>query len=138
MRLTFWFCTLWAELCARRLVYLSAHLNKFCTQIKSLSFTLFIVTSFSFLNVNLVLPCSGPGSRSGTYVATIATENGYVATIATQIGHVATIATHLGMLRLCATEEILCGFARPKCGMLRQTEIRKSLTSGCSQSSSAC
>ena len=34
-----------------------------------------------------------PGSRSGTYVATIATQSGCFATIATQIGFVATIAT---------------------------------------------
>ena len=33
------------------------------------------------------------GSRSGTYVATIATQSGCFATIATQIGFVATIAT---------------------------------------------
>ena len=77
-----------------------------------------------------------PGSRSGTYVATIATQNGYVATIATQIRYVATIATQNGyvatlrdrrnFMRLCATEETLCDFARPKYGMLRlcATQVR--------------
>ena len=36
------------------------------------------------------------GSRSRTYVATIANQNGYVATIATQIGYFASIATQNG------------------------------------------
>ena len=63
-----------------------------------------------------------PGSSSGIYVATIATQNGCVATIASQIGYVAkiatqygyaaTIVTEMGMLRICATE-IFARFARP-------------------------
>ena len=48
-----------------------------------------------FLIVKALKICN-PGSRSGTYATTIATQNGYVATIATQIGYVAAIATQNG------------------------------------------
>ena len=50
-----------------------------------------------------------PGSRLGTYVATIATENGHVVTIVTQKRYVTTIATQNGYIatlrdrNFCAT-----------------------------------
>ena len=58
-------------------------------------------TSFTFLfqpaSDNWYVACQHKKrhrvARSGTYVASIATQNGYVATISTQIGYVATIAT---------------------------------------------
>ena len=51
-----------------------------------------------FLIVKALKICN-PGSRSGTYVATIATQIGYVATIATQNGYFAILSDR----NVCAT-----------------------------------
>ena len=60
-----------------------------------------------------------PGSRSGTYFATIATQIWSVATIATQNGYVALLRDQWNFVRVCATQTIYCDLTRPKNGMLR-------------------
>ena len=48
-----------------------------------------------------------------------------VATIAIQVGYVATIAIQNACLRLCAIEESLCDFARPRNDTLGLCTVQK-------------
>ena len=57
--------------------------------------------------------------RSGTYVATIATQKGYVATIASQIRYVTTIATQNRHVATLLDRRIFMHFLRPRKDILR-------------------
>ena len=67
----------------------------------------------TMLQRDLEFSSSLPGSRSGTYVATIATQIRYVATISNQNGYAANMPDRKVFMRLCSTQKsmlLLCMF----------------------------